>query len=161
MRAAPQHQDDPLTGRQKECMLLLQDGLSSKQIARELVISPRTVDQHISAALENLGVHSRLEAVSLLHDQELVEVSEGTEPPQAPSRDKRQHHLSPLPRPSEVYRRSGYLPIFPPIGGGVNAASTKDRIIWIIRIGILSLMLTCLAVVFILGLSEMVRHVSG
>ncbi len=161
MRAAPQHQDDPLTGRQKECMLLLQDGLSSKQIARELGISPRTVDQHISAALENLGDHSRLEAVSLLHDQELVEVSEGTEPPQAPSRDKRQHHLSPLPRPSEVYRRSGYLPIFPPIGGGVNAASTKDRIIWIIRIGILSLMLTCLAVVFILGLSEMVRHVSG
>ena len=50
MRAAPQHQDDPLTGRQKECMLLLQDGLSSKQIARELGISPRTVDQHISAA---------------------------------------------------------------------------------------------------------------
>ena len=150
-----------LTPREDEILRLLARGTDTGGIAAELMISRTTVRNHIQHILHKLGVHSRLEAVSLLHDQELVEVSEGTEPPQAPSRDKRQHHLSPLPRPSEVYRRSGYLPIFPPIGGGVNAASTKDRIIRIIRIGILSLMLTCLAVVFILGLSEMVRHVSG
>lgn len=39
--------------------------LSTKAIAEQLCISPRTVDKHIAQALHKLGVCTRLEAVAL------------------------------------------------------------------------------------------------
>src|SRR5262249_36016975 len=54
----PPQQQQPLSAREHEVMLLALKGLSSKLIARELSISPRTVEQHRRRLLEKTGVRS-------------------------------------------------------------------------------------------------------
>jgi DNA-binding NarL/FixJ family response regulator len=56
-----------LTPREVEVLALLADGLAQEDIARELVISPRTVATHIQHVLAKLGVHSRAQAVALAY----------------------------------------------------------------------------------------------
>ncbi len=51
-----------LTPRQSEVLALLAAGATNAQIARCLVIAPKTVDHHVSAVLAKLGVASRREA---------------------------------------------------------------------------------------------------
>ena len=53
-----------LTPRQAEILGLLERGLSTKQIAGELHLSPETVKNHVRHLLRALGVNSRLEAVA-------------------------------------------------------------------------------------------------
>lgn len=52
-----------LTNREQEVAHLLADGLATKDIARSLCISERTVQSHISSILSKLDVHTRTEAV--------------------------------------------------------------------------------------------------
>jgi len=53
-----------LTERQLEILRLVATGLSNAEIAQRLVVSPRTVDHHVSAILQKLGVHTRREAAA-------------------------------------------------------------------------------------------------
>ncbi|MHA3840999.1 response regulator transcription factor [Sphingomonas aestuarii] len=55
-----------LSERQRQCMELVARQHTSKEIARALNLSPSTVDNHIQAAMERLGVRSRADAVRLL-----------------------------------------------------------------------------------------------
>jgi DNA-binding CsgD family transcriptional regulator len=57
-RAAP----GGLTPRETEVLALLKQGATNAEIAKALVISPKTVDHHVSAVLSKLGVTSRREA---------------------------------------------------------------------------------------------------
>jgi two-component system response regulator BaeR len=59
--------DTELTPRELEVLELLAEGLTQAQIARQLVISPRTVGTHIQNLLGKLDVHSRAQAVALAH----------------------------------------------------------------------------------------------
>ncbi|VAV86978.1 hypothetical protein MNBD_ALPHA04-315 [hydrothermal vent metagenome] len=51
-----------LTPKQIECLLLVGEQMTSKEIARTIRISPFTVDQRLDAAREILGVSTRREA---------------------------------------------------------------------------------------------------
>lgn len=62
-------QIDLLSPREREVLLLVGQGLRSKEIARQLDISPRTVDTHIGHAVAALGARSRLDAVRMITDQ--------------------------------------------------------------------------------------------
>jgi ATP/maltotriose-dependent transcriptional regulator MalT len=53
-----------LTNRQAEVLELLVRGHTNTQIADELVVSVRTVDHHVAAVLQKLGVSSRQEAAA-------------------------------------------------------------------------------------------------
>jgi DNA-binding CsgD family transcriptional regulator len=53
-----------LTRRQGECLLWVRAGKSSTDIGVILGLSPRTVDEHIAAACERLGVRTRTQAVA-------------------------------------------------------------------------------------------------
>lgn len=64
--------DAELTPRELEVLQLLAEGLTQTQIARELVISPRTVGTHIQNLLGKLDVHSRAQAVALAHRMDFV-----------------------------------------------------------------------------------------
>jgi PAS domain S-box-containing protein len=70
---APPHPN--LTPRQSEVVRLLEHGRSTEQIAEELHLSIETVRNHIRAILRALGVHSRLEAVSVVRGSAISSVS--------------------------------------------------------------------------------------
>lgn len=55
-----------LTLREQEVLMLIMEGQSTKQIARSLTISMSTARTHIQSVLVKLGVHSRLEATSMV-----------------------------------------------------------------------------------------------
>jgi NarL family two-component system response regulator LiaR len=54
-----------LTGREREVLTLMIEGLNNTQIAGRLTVSPSTVKSHVSNILSKLGVASRTEAVTL------------------------------------------------------------------------------------------------
>lgn len=54
-----------LTRREREVLTALSKGLDQQAIARDLVISPKTVEKHIEHILSKLGVHSRAQAIAL------------------------------------------------------------------------------------------------
>ena len=54
---------EELTSRELEVLALLAEGLSQGEVARRLVVSPRTVGTHIQHILTKLDVHSRAQAV--------------------------------------------------------------------------------------------------
>jgi DNA-binding NarL/FixJ family response regulator len=56
---------DFLTGREVEILRALADGSSTLEIARSLGIRPMTVQSHVKNILAKLGVHSKVEAVTL------------------------------------------------------------------------------------------------
>lgn len=51
-----------LSAREQEVLRLLADGLTDREIAVGLAISPRTVESHVSSVLRKLGVRNRAEA---------------------------------------------------------------------------------------------------
>ena len=65
-----------LTRGQLDCLLLVDQHLSSKEIAAELNISPHTVDQRIRGALHILAVERRTQAARLVEYLGKPEVSE-------------------------------------------------------------------------------------
>ena len=52
-----------LSRRQTQILCLVAQGMTDKQVARELGLSPRTVEMHVALALRALGCSNRAEAV--------------------------------------------------------------------------------------------------
>ena len=57
-------QENPLTEREKEVLLLIADGKNTKEIASELYLTTGTVRNYISVILDKLGVSNRVEAIT-------------------------------------------------------------------------------------------------
>jgi DNA-binding NarL/FixJ family response regulator len=51
-----------LSAREQDVLRLLAEGLTDREIATALAISPRTVESHVSSVLRKLGVRNRAEA---------------------------------------------------------------------------------------------------
>lgn len=60
-------QPSPLTPREREIVTLVAEGMSSREIAERLVISVRTVDNHLHHAYSKLGVTKRSQLASALN----------------------------------------------------------------------------------------------
>jgi DNA-binding CsgD family transcriptional regulator len=69
----------PLTPRENQVLRLLADGLSDREIATRLVISPKTVEKHVGAVLRKTGTASRTAAVVHGLDQGWLHVEAGSE----------------------------------------------------------------------------------
>ncbi|MDV3455796.1 helix-turn-helix transcriptional regulator [Sphingomonas sp. HF-S4] len=123
-----------LSDRQKECLRLVGQGYTSKQIGRFLTISDRTVDNHIYLALELIGASSRAEAARALAAQE----AERSLPKQPPA-------LAQTPEipPSEriavdavPYRFRRFVP---PLGGVRNTIAAEQKIYAVVRVAVLGI----------------------
>ena len=60
-----------LTAREREVLMLVAVGQSNKQIARELKLSTKAVEYHVTNILSKLGVGSRAEAIVWMKDSGL------------------------------------------------------------------------------------------
>jgi DNA-binding NarL/FixJ family response regulator len=85
-----------LTPRQLEIVRLIGQGLSNKEIARQLCIELSTVKNHVHSALEKLGTHRRAEAAMLVRRGGLSDA-----PPRSPHRAEPQD-LVPAPAAARV-----------------------------------------------------------
>ncbi len=63
-----------LTPREQEIMRLLAEGLSGKEIAERLFISPKTVENHRSSIMNKLDLHSTMELVRYAARLGLIDV---------------------------------------------------------------------------------------
>jgi DNA-binding NarL/FixJ family response regulator len=61
-----------LTAREVEILRLVAQGLSDAQVAEQLVISPRTVNWHLTSIYNKLGVSSRSAATCYAIEQKLM-----------------------------------------------------------------------------------------
>jgi DNA-binding NarL/FixJ family response regulator len=57
----------PLTSREREIVILAAGGRSNRAIAERLVVSVRTVENHLYRACVKLGITDRAELAALLH----------------------------------------------------------------------------------------------
>ena len=53
---------DPLTARETQVLALVCEGMTNREIAEELVVSPKTVENHVNHILSKLGVANRRRA---------------------------------------------------------------------------------------------------
>ncbi len=65
---------DLLTGREREVLKLLADGLTTKEIAAQLQVSVKTVDAHKTSLMRKLDIHDRTELVKYAIRRKLIRV---------------------------------------------------------------------------------------
>lgn len=122
-----------LSMRQRQCLELVGQGYTSKEIGRQLGLSPSTVDSHVRSALERLNMSDRAEAARLF---------------------QRGHQSSvepvPLMRMPDPAPRSLFS--LPPLGGHVNNLSVRRRVWHIVQIALIGIMGMTAAVITIAGL---------
>jgi DNA-binding NarL/FixJ family response regulator len=66
------HGPDDLSPREREVLLLVAQGLSDAQVADRVVMSPRTVNAHLTTIYRKLGVNSRGAATRYALDHHIV-----------------------------------------------------------------------------------------
>ena len=67
----------PLSGREREVLGFLAEGLSGAAIAERLVLSPETVRTHVRNAMEKLGASTRSQAVALALESGVIGDAQG------------------------------------------------------------------------------------
>lgn len=166
-----------LTRGQRDCLRLVAQHLSSKEIAAELNISPHTVDQRIRQALHILGVERRTQAARLvarstepyqrlIHQSPHIETSPEPVEPEAAVSNQIRH----ADRVGEV-GNAGFLteqrpassrpPLHPPFAtrsNPRNEMSVGQRLFWIAAIAIGA---AFSAGMYLAGLESLARLVKG
>ena len=66
--------DAVLTGREREVLALVAEGLTNREIGKRLFISEKTASVHLSNLMAKLNVSSRTEAVTVAQRRGLLEV---------------------------------------------------------------------------------------
>ena len=69
-----------LTGREREILELIAEGLTNGAIAKRLFISVNTVRNHVQNMLAKLDAHSKLEALSVAIRDGLIDPPGGAQP---------------------------------------------------------------------------------
>jgi DNA-binding NarL/FixJ family response regulator len=67
-RRDPRH-GDQLTSQETRVALLVARGLSNRDVAAALFVSPRTVEHHVSSVLRKRGLRSRTELAAAFGDR--------------------------------------------------------------------------------------------
>ena len=138
-----------LTLRQKECLALVGEGYTSKEIAQQLNISPSTVDNHLRTAMTALEATSRADAArqyaASSTSQQLTSqpetLGDGEESAMMKGSD-----TAILPS------LFGHLIKPPPIGGKPNEATKTEKLLRILQVAFISLILISAIALLISGI---------
>jgi DNA-binding CsgD family transcriptional regulator len=69
--------DSVLTGREREVLALVAEGMTNREIGKRLFISEKTASVHLSNLMAKLNVSSRTEAVTVAHRRGVLDVGRG------------------------------------------------------------------------------------
>ena len=83
--AGPKDDTPRITERETEVLRLVAKGMSYKQIAERLVLSHRTVQNHVQNTLRKLQLHNRVQLVRYAIEQGLDEIDDETDTPRVDS----------------------------------------------------------------------------
>ena len=73
-RTIPKDPYELLTDREREVLKLLAEGLSTREIARLLVITPKTVEGHKTRLTTKLGIHGRVDIVKYALRKGIIDI---------------------------------------------------------------------------------------
>lgn len=119
-----------LSPRERDCLRLVGQARSSKEIAIELGLSPFTVDEYIKSAVAKIGAQNRREAARLLAEQSgqpPIPQKSGDEPPALAEVDP--SHAAMVPDGSRKTPR-WRIPILRQ-GRRYNELGWRERLFWI------------------------------
>jgi DNA-binding CsgD family transcriptional regulator len=136
-----------LTERQKECLRLVARGYTSKEIGRQVGISPATVDNHVRAALDTLQVESRAEAARLLV------AAEASQPLTSQLRQLAETLPDAAVDTASGPTRRWWRGMVPPLGGSRNSLTAEAKFFAIVRVAVLgfsSLMILTIGIAVLL-----------
>lgn len=123
-----------LTERQRQCMVLVAEGLTSKQIARQLGISPSTVDNHVRAVIVHLSAANRLDAARIVVSWINDSSSGDSQPDSANSNAGAEMSVE---QGGEV---RGLVTGLPPFGGFRNTTAISKRFLHVAQVALLGTM---------------------
>lgn len=140
-----------LTDRQRACLRLVAKGYTSKEIGRQLEISPATVDSHVRAILDTLQVETRAEAARRLAAVEAPGQPLTSQSAELAGRSDVEPMLSPADRDGWAF----WLRMIPPLGGVPHDLSWDRRLLAILRVavaGFVAMLVLTLAIIVLLWL---------
>lgn len=114
---------------QKNCLRLVAQGMSSKEIAKQTGLTPQTVDTYLKASLPRLGASNRREAARLFLAWEAANAA-GT-PPAATSESVAESDRS---APQARTRIFG----LPPLGGAVNDLGWAQKTVQALQVAVVA-----------------------
>lgn len=121
-----------LTERQKECLRLVAQGYTSKEIGRNLDLSPSTVDNHILTAVQSMSANSRGEAARSLAS---LETRQKLPRETMALAESVQAELSLTSTANPALTISGQkIWSLPPLGGQVNELDRAERSLRIVQV---------------------------
>jgi DNA-binding CsgD family transcriptional regulator len=121
-----------LTDRQKDCLRLVAQGYTSKEIGRQLDLSPSTVDNHILAATQMLSAVSRGEAARYLTS---TEARQKIPSQPAALADNAVSSVSSVSAEIPTFSAFGRkIWMLPPVGGYRNELDATEKTVRIIQV---------------------------
>ncbi|HEX8653649.1 MAG TPA: helix-turn-helix transcriptional regulator [Allosphingosinicella sp.] len=129
---------------QKACLRLVAQGMSSKEIAKELGLTPQTVDTYLKTSMARLGVASRREAARILVASELS--------PNLGSPSLRLADSGPRPDQASTTGTTGWLSWVrpPPVGGGFHDLNWSQKTYQALLVAVIS---TAIVIALALGIA--------
>jgi DNA-binding CsgD family transcriptional regulator len=141
-----------LTDRQRDCLQLVAQGYTSKEIGRQLNLSPSTVDNHILAAMQILEAPSRGAAGRILASESIGQKLPSQSEALAESTFS---DTLPVDAAKPSWLRLGRQAItLPPIGGQTNDLDWSEKTIRIFQIAIVSLTLVITMALMVAGIMK-------
>ena len=142
-----------LTEGQKACLRLVDDHLTSKEIARILGISPFTVDQRLDAARHKLKATTRKDAAKIFASLERRSISEPFvyEAPQLEPAELSASQTTPPNGAGQVASKFSSLISVPPMGGERHELSQKEILFQSLNIAFFSTVVIAFVVVLLTG----------
>ena len=141
---------EKLTDRQKDCLRLVAQGFTSKEIGRLLDLSPSTVDNHVTAAVQSLGAPNRGAAARALAVLELGQKLPSQ--PQPLAQSDQSAILTAGSEGSSFSHLMRQLLVLPPVGGKRNDLDSTSRTLRILQVAVLALASVIALTILVSGL---------
>ncbi|WP_168845853.1 helix-turn-helix transcriptional regulator [Sphingomonas sp. S2M10] len=131
---------------QEACLELVAEGMSSKEIAQRLGLSPRSVDAYLTAAIATLQATNRREAARIFISQKRLQKLPSQSPPLAePVIIENVDHGTGL-----KWLAHAIFPI--PMGGRINSLGASEKLFYSARIGLSGIVLLLAITTTFMGL---------